>query len=32
MRDIILVITGGAIGFLSALGTKLIMDRWDRRD
>lgn len=32
MSDILLVVTGGVIGFLSAMGTKLIMDRWDRRN
>lgn len=31
MREILLVFTGAAIGFLSAVGMKLIIDHVDRR-
>lgn len=31
MKEILLVFIGGAIGFLSAIGMKLIMDHNERR-
>ena len=31
MKEILLVFTGGVIGFLSALGMKIIMDHFESR-
>lgn len=31
MKELLLVLTGGVIGFLSALGMKIIMDHMESR-
>ena len=31
MKELLLILTGGGIGFLSAVGMKLIMDRFEGR-